>query len=121
MLNISQLATELGYLSVREEDMIEVEKLRKYKDNQICVITTGSQGEPMSGLARMASSSHKLVIGRGDMVIISASAIPGNERTISNVINQLCQKGANVILFGDGPTCMSPATPARRSSSSFSR
>ncbi len=97
MLNISQLATELGYLSVREEDMIEVEKLRKYKDNQICVITTGSQGEPMSGLARMASSSHKLVIGRGDMVIISASAIPGNERTISNVINQLCQKGANVI------------------------
>jgi len=97
MVNIAQTAIELGYLNIPQEDIVEVEKLRKYRDDQVCVITTGSQGEPMSGLFRMANSSHKLNIGKGDIVIISASAIPGNERGVSRVINQLFQKGAMVI------------------------
>ena len=97
MINISQLAAELGYLNIEEKNLVDVEKLKRYRDNQICVITTGSQGEPMSGLARMAGSAHKLVIGEGDLVIISASAIPGNEKTVSNVINLLCAKGAQVV------------------------
>jgi ribonuclease J len=69
----------------------------RYRDDQICVITTGSQGEPMSGLFRMATATHRLNIGKGDTVIISASAIPGNEIGVSRVINQLYQKGAQVI------------------------
>ncbi len=97
MLNISALAAELGYLNVPERDVVDIDKLKKYRDDQICVITTGSQGEPMSGLSRMAGSAHKLVIGQGDLIIVSASAIPGNEKSVSNVINQLCEKGATVI------------------------
>ena len=97
MLNISALAAELGYLDVPEKDVVDIDKLKKYRDDQICVITTGSQGEPMSGLSRMAGSAHKLVIGKGDLIIVSASAIPGNEKSVSNVINQLCEKGATVI------------------------
>ncbi len=97
MVNIAQTAIELGYLNIPEESIVEVEKLRKYREDQICVITTGSQGEPMSGLFRMANSSHKLNIGKGDTVIISASAIPGNERGVARVINQLFQKGAMVV------------------------
>ena len=97
MVNIAQTAIELGYLNIPQESIVEVEKLRKYRDDQVCVITTGSQGEPMSGLFRMANSSHKLNIGKGDTVIISASAIPGNERGVARVINQLFQKGAMVV------------------------
>ncbi|HWR21926.1 MAG TPA: ribonuclease J [Feifaniaceae bacterium] len=97
MVNIAQTAIELGYLNIPEEHIVEIEKLRKYRDDQVCVITTGSQGEPMSGLFRMANSSHKLNIGKGDTVIISASAIPGNERGVARVINQLFQKGAMVV------------------------
>ncbi len=97
MVNIAQTAIELGYLNILQESIVEVEKLRKYRDDQVCVITTGSQGEPMSGLFRMANSSHKLNIGKGDTVIISASAIPGNERGVARVINQLFQKGAMVV------------------------
>jgi len=97
MVNIAKTAIELGYLHIPEESIVEVEKLRKYRDDQICVITTGSQGEPMSGLFRMANASHKLNIGKGDTVIISASAIPGNEKGVSRVINQLFQKGAMVV------------------------
>ena len=76
---------------------MEVGQLKKYRDDQICVITTGSQGEPMSGLFRMANSSHKVNVGKGDMVIISASSIPGNEKSVGRVINQLYQHGAKVI------------------------
>jgi len=97
MLNIYALASELGYLNVPERDAVDIDKLKKYRDDQVCVITTGSQGEPMSGLSRMAGSAHKLVIGPGDLIIVSASAIPGNEKSVSNVINQLCEKGATVI------------------------
>ena len=97
MVNIAQTAMELGYLNIPAEKIVDVERLKKYNDDQICVITTGSQGEPMSGLFRMANASHRLNIGKGDTVIISASAIPGNERGVSRVINQLFQKGAMVV------------------------
>ena len=95
--NISALARELGYLNLPEESVVPVEKLKKLRDDQVCVITTGSQGEPMSGLFRMANSSHRLNVGKGDMVIISASSIPGNERSVGHMIDQLYQNGASVV------------------------
>ena len=97
MVNIAKEAGELGYLNIPEEKIVEVEKLRRIDDEKVCVITTGSQGEPMSGLFRMANASHRLNIGKGDTVIISASSIPGNEIAVSRVINQLYQKGAKVV------------------------
>ncbi len=97
MVNIAKVAGELGYLNIPEEKIVEVEKLRRIDDEKVCVITTGSQGEPMSGLFRMANASHRLNIGKGDTVIISASSIPGNEIAVSRVINQLYQKGAKVV------------------------
>lgn len=97
MVKIAEIAKELGYLQLPDESVVEVWQLKKYRDDQICVITTGSQGEPMSGLFRMANSSHKVNVGKGDMVIISASSIPGNEKSVGRVINQLYQHGAKVI------------------------
>ena len=97
MVKIAEIAKELGYLQLPDESVVEVGQLKKYRDDQICVITTGSQGEPMSGLFRMANSSHKVNVGKGDMVIISASSIPGNEKSVGRVINQLYQHGAKVI------------------------
>ncbi|MBQ4611033.1 MAG: ribonuclease J [Clostridia bacterium] len=97
MVNIAEIARELGYLQLPDESIVDVGQLKKLRDDQICVITTGSQGEPMSGLFRMANSSHKVNVGKGDMVIISASSIPGNEKSVSKVINQLYQHGARVI------------------------
>ena len=97
MVKIAEIAKELGYLQLPDESFVEVGQLKKYRDDQICVITTGSQGEPMSGLFRMANSSHKVNVGKGDMVIISASSIPGNEKSVGRVINQLYQHGAKVI------------------------
>ena len=97
MEQVVQIASRLGYLKIPAESIVKVEQLKRYRDDQVCVITTGSQGEPMSGLFRMATATHRLNIGKGDLVIISASAIPGNERSVSRVINQLYQKGAQVI------------------------
>ena len=97
MVKIAEIAKELGYLQLPDESVVEVGQLKKYRDDQICVITTGSQGEPMSGLFRMANSSHKVNVGKGDVVIISASSIPGNEKSVGRVINQLYQHGAKVI------------------------
>lgn len=97
MVKIAEIAKELGYLQLPDESVVEVGQLKKYRDDQICVITTGSQGEPMSGLFRMANSSHKVNVGKGDMVIVSASSIPGNEKSVGRVINQLYQHGAKVI------------------------
>ncbi len=97
MVNITKVASELGYLNIPEEKIVEVEKLKRIDDSKVCVITTGSQGEPMSGLFRMANASHKLNVGPGDTVIISASAIPGNEIGVSRVINQLYQRGVRVV------------------------
>jgi len=98
MINVVSVASELGYLNVPEGTLIDINDIDKYPDNKIVIITTGSQGEPMSALARIASSDHRKVrLMPGDLVIISASPIPGNEKTISKVINQLSKKGANVI------------------------
>lgn len=97
MEQIVQIAMKLGYLKISAERIVNVDQLKRYRDDQICVFTTGSQGEPMSGLFRMATATHRLNIGKGDTVIISASAIPGNEKGVSRVINNLFQKGAMVI------------------------
>ena len=98
MENIVQVAMELGYLETKEDTLISIDQVSKYPNNQVVLITTGSQGEPMSALARMAASEHrKINVLEGDTVIISASPIPGNEKFISRVINQLFKKGADVI------------------------
>ncbi len=97
MEQVAQIGIKLGYLTLPPDRIVRVEQLEKYKPEQICVITTGSQGEPMSGLFRMATSTHKLNVGKGDTVIISASAIPGNERGVSRVIDQLFERGAFVV------------------------
>ncbi len=98
MENVAEVAMNLGYLTIPSGTLISIDDINKYRANQLCIITTGSQGEPMSALSRMAFSDHKKVdIVRGDMVIVSASPIPGNEKPISNVINELFKKGANVI------------------------
>ena len=97
MVTIAQMAREMGYLNIPEECIVDINKLKNYPENRICVITTGSQGEPMSGLFRMANASHRLNVGLGDTVIISASAIPGNEKGVARMINQLYQRGAKVV------------------------
>ncbi|MEG0371911.1 MAG: ribonuclease J [Clostridium sp.] len=96
--NIVEVAKNLGYLQAPEELFISIDDIGKYPKNKIVIITTGSQGEPMSALARMSNSEHRKVeIIEGDSIVISASPIPGNEKSISRVINQLFKKGANVI------------------------
>ena len=98
MENISAVARELGYLDLPEDQIIGLDEINKYPPEKVTIITTGSQGEPMSALARIASSTHKQIsILPGDLVIISASPIPGNEKFISRVINELFRKGAKVI------------------------
>lgn len=97
MVNIVGVAKELGYLKT-DENIIDLNDINKYKDGELVIITTGSQGEPMSALARMANSEHRKVeIKKGDLVIISAHPIPGNEKTVSRVINFLLEKGADVV------------------------
>ncbi|MEN6313108.1 MAG: ribonuclease J [Clostridiaceae bacterium] len=98
MVNVVKVAMELGYLNVPEGMMIDVDMIDKYPPERIVIITTGSQGEPMSALSRMAASEHRKVeIEPGDLIIISASPIPGNEKPIFRVINELFKKGADVI------------------------
>jgi ribonuclease J len=98
MINVANVAIELGYLNVPEGTIIDINDINKYSHDKLMIITTGSQGEPMSALSRMAASTHRqLEIIPGDLVVISATPIPGNEKTVSRVINQLFKKGANVI------------------------
>ncbi|MBU3181414.1 ribonuclease J [Clostridium psychrophilum] len=98
MDNISQVAMNLGYLHIPEDFLISIDEMRNYPNKSITIITTGSQGEPMAGLARMAFATHrKISLEPEDLVIISASPIPGNEKLISKVINELFKKGAEVI------------------------
>ena len=97
MEQIVKIAQELGYMHIPADKIVRVEQLKNIPDNMVCVMTTGSQGEPMSGLYRMANDTHKLNVGAGDTVIISASAIPGNERGVARVINALYEKGADVV------------------------
>ncbi|AKL95248.1 ribonuclease J 1 [Clostridium aceticum] len=98
MVNVVSVAQELGTLVIPEGLIIDVNHIDQYDDHEIVIITTGSQGETMAGLSRMATSEHrKLDIRAGDTVIISATPIPGNEKLVSRVINQLFEKGADVI------------------------
>lgn len=98
MVNVVELAQELGYINVPANVLVDLNKTKNIPDKELVVITTGSQGEPMSALARMASSEHKSInIRKGDMVILSSTPVPGNELTVSNVVNQLVEKGAEVI------------------------
>ena len=98
MINVIAVAQELGYIEIPEGMLIDLNDIHRYEDNELVIITTGSQGEPMSALARMAVSEHKKVeIRQGDVVIISAHPIPGNVKAISRIINNLYEKGAEVI------------------------
>ena len=102
MVNNVQIAIELGYLDVPEGVLIEPDELNCYPDDQILILTTGSQGEPMAGLSRMASNNHRSVsIMPGDTVIISATPIPGNETGVGRTIDNLMRLGANVIAGRD--------------------
>ena len=98
MVNIIATASELGCLNVPEKTLINVDELKNYPGEQTVIITTGSQGESMAALSRMAENIHrKISIGQGDTVIFSSSPIPGNEKAVTNVINKLLLKGADVI------------------------
>lgn len=98
MLNMIEVAIELKYITIPKGLFIDIDMIDKYPPSQIVLITTGSQGEPMSALHRMAYSDHRKVeIGRGDLVIISANPIPGNEKLVNSMVNELCKKGADVV------------------------
>lgn len=98
MVSIIETATNLGYLSIPENTLIDIEQLKNYPDEKTVIITTGSQGESMAALSRMAGDNHrKISIGPTDTVIFSSHPIPGNEKAVTNVINELLLKGADVI------------------------
>lgn len=98
MTNIIKVASEMGYLEVPKGILIETDDMKRYEDEQIVLITTGSQGESMAALSRMASNIHKKVqIQAGDCIVFSSSPIPGNEKSVARVINDLSRKGAKVI------------------------
>ena len=98
MENIVELSILMGYMRVPEGVLIDIDNINKYNPNQVVIITTGSQGEPMSALTRMAYSDHRKVeITKNDLIIISATPIPGNEKSVANVINELFKIGASVI------------------------
>lgn len=98
MINVCETASKIGELFFNKSNVIDISKIDKYPDNEICILSTGSQGEPSSALTRMASGDfNKIEIGDNDLIILSASAIPGNEKSINTVFNQLIKKGAHVI------------------------
>ena len=98
MVNVIETATNLGYLSIPDNTLIDIEQLKNYTDEKTVIITTGSQGESMAALSRMAEDNHrKISIGPTDTVIFSSHPIPGNEKAVTNVINELLLKGADVI------------------------
>lgn len=101
MVNAVKTSIELEYLNMPDSTLIDISEIKNYTDDKLVIITTGSQGETMSALSRIASNEHKQVsIRPGDKIIISASSIPGNEKNISNVINDLTKKGADVVYEG---------------------
>ncbi len=98
MINVVSVASELGYLKVPDDVLIDIDMIKNYQPNQIVIITTGSQGEPLSALHRIAFSEHRQIeIIPGDHFIISATPIPGNEKLVSKVINEIMKRGANVV------------------------
>lgn len=98
MLNNVDVASALGYLRVQSKTLIDIKDVNKYKPDEVCLLITGSQGEPMSALSRMANGSHRQIeVGPDDTIILSASMIPGNEKGIGDMINQLMLRGCKVI------------------------
>lgn len=98
MVNVMSTAMELGYISIPDNTIIDIEQMKNYPDEQMVLITTGSQGESMAALSRMAYSIHRKVqIKPGDTIIFSSSPIPGNEKSVSKVMNELSRKGAEII------------------------
>ena len=98
MINVIEVAMEMGYINVPKNVFIDIDMIKNYTDDQLVIITTGSQGEPMSALTRMANGEHKKVtLSNNDLVIISANPIPGNEKYIAKVIDELMQKGVEVV------------------------
>ena len=99
MVNVITTAAELGYLRIPDQTLIEIDQVKNYPDEQVVLITTGSQGESMAALSRMAANIHKkIVIKPNDTIIFSSNPIPGNEKSVSKVINELSEKGAKVIV-----------------------
>ncbi len=98
MVNIIGIASELGYINIPDKTLIDIEELKNYKDEQTVLITTGSQGEAMAALSRMANGMHRKVsIKPTDTIVLSSKPIPGNEKAVSGIINELSMKGAHVI------------------------
>ena len=98
MVNVVNVAIELGYLQIPDGIMIDIDAINRYPDDKLVIITTGSQGEPMSALSRMASGEHRKVsVSSDDFIIISATPIPGNEKHVNRVINELMRLGAEVV------------------------
>ena len=98
MIKVCTKAIELGYLKISEEYLVDIERIKNYNQDKLVIISTGSQGEPMSALSRMAAGDHRQVeIAEGDLIVISSTPIPGNETSVSGVINDLFKKGAEVI------------------------
>jgi ribonuclease J len=98
MVNVIKTATELGCIQIPDNTVIEIEEMKNYTDDQLILITTGSQGETMAALSRMANSSHKKVtIKPNDVIIFSSSPIPGNEKAVSKIMNELTKKGAKIV------------------------
>jgi ribonuclease J len=98
MLNVVGAATELGYMEIPDGVLVDISEIKRFRPEEITIITTGSQGEPMSALYRMAFSDHREVtLGRSDVVILSSSPIPGNEKLISRIINELIKNGVTVL------------------------
>jgi ribonuclease J len=101
MVNTQRIARELGYLKARTETLINIDDVDSLPDNKVIVICTGSQGEPLAALSRIANSDHKLSISPGDTVILASSLVPGNETAVNNIINKLIRQGAEVIHKGN--------------------
>ncbi len=98
MINVSEVASKIGELKYNREIIVDIDKIDKYEDKELLIVTTGSQGEPMSALTRMAAGEFKKIkLGENDLVIFSASPIPGNEKSVYNVINAIYKLGADVI------------------------
>lgn len=99
MVNIITIARELGYISIKDNTLISIDQMKNYKDDKLVLVTTGSQGEEMAALSRMAANIHKKVtIHPGDVIVFSSSPIPGNEKSVSKVINELYMMGTKVII-----------------------
>ena len=97
MIKICEMALDMGLIKMNRENLVEVEHIKDYPPEQTCILSTGSQGEPMSALTRMANGIDKIKVQDGDLIVISSSAIPGNEKAIYTVINNLYRQGAKVM------------------------